>query len=65
MSFAVQALTTEWVVQNHATLGPRVHDVPAEIDEWVSRLKLKTMGIGIDTLTPRQRKYHASWQEGT
>jgi len=65
MSFAVQALTTEWVVQNHATLEPRVHDVPAEIDEWVSRLKLKTMGIGIDALTPRQRKYLASWQEGT
>jgi adenosylhomocysteinase len=65
MSFAVQALATEWVVKHHTELGPRVYDVPKEIDEYVSRLKLKTMGVGIDTLTAKQRKYLASWQEGT
>jgi len=65
MSFAVQALTSEWVVKNHRTLEPRVYDVPAEIDEWVARLKLRAMGIKIDTLTPRQRKYLTSWEEGT
>ena len=65
MSFAVQALATEWVVKNHRKLGPQVYDVPPEIDAYVSRLKLKTMGVAIDTLTPRQRKYLTSWQEGT
>ena len=65
MSFAVQALASEWVVKNQKKLEPRVYDVPAAIDETVSKLKLKTMGIKIDRLTPRQRKYLASWQEGT
>jgi len=65
MSFAVQALTTEFVVKNQKTLKPRVYDVPAEIDAWVARLKLKTMGIEIDTLTPEQEKYLSSWEMGT
>lgn len=65
MSFAVQALTTEYVVKNKKKLEPRVYDVPPEIDAWVARLKLKAMGIEIDTLTPEQEKYLASWDMGT
>jgi len=64
MSFAVQALTSEWVVK-HPGLEVAVHDVPEEIDDWVSSLKLQTMGIEIDTLTPEQVKYLASWEMGT
>jgi adenosylhomocysteinase len=65
MSFAVQALTTEFVVKNQKKLKPKVYDVPREIDAWVARLKLKAMGIEIDTLTPEQQKYLASWDMGT
>jgi adenosylhomocysteinase len=65
MSFAVQALTTEWVVKNKETLDVRVHDVPHEVDEWVAALKLKTMGIGIDELTDEQAVYLASSEMGT
>ena len=64
MSFAVQALTSEWVVKNEG-LEVKVHDVPDEIDDWVSSLKLQTMGIEIDTLTPEQVEYLASWEMGT
>ena len=42
-----------------------MHEVPPAIDAWVARLKLESMGISIDTLTPEQVKYLASWQEGT
>jgi len=65
MSFAVQALTTEYVVKNRGTLEARVHTVPREIDEWVARLKLEAMGIHIDTLTPEQEEYLRSWESGT
>jgi adenosylhomocysteinase len=65
MSFANQALAAEWVVQNSATLERRVYDVPREIDEQIARLKLETMGIGIDELTEEQARYLASWDEGT
>ncbi|MDD5557066.1 MAG: adenosylhomocysteinase [bacterium] len=65
MSFAVQALTTEHCVRRHRTLVPKVYPVPQEIDDWVSRLKLKAMGAAIDRLTPEQRKYLASWEMGT
>ena len=65
MSFATQALTTEHAVKNGKGLKPAVHDVPQEIDQWVARLKLESMGIQIDRLTPEQEKYLASWQEGT
>ncbi len=64
MSFAVQALASEWVVKNQG-LEVAVHEVPEEIDDWVSRLKLQTMGIEIDTLTPEQVEYLASWEMGT
>ena len=65
MSFAVQALATEWVVKNRSKLTAKVYQVPKEIDQWVSRLKLKTMGIALDALTAEQVKYLASWQMGT
>jgi adenosylhomocysteinase len=65
MSFAVQALTTEWVVKNRGKLEVRVHDVPREVDRYVARLKLQTMGIRIDELTPEQAKYLASSEMGT
>lgn len=64
MSFAVQALCCEWALKQE-DLEIRVHGVPTEIDDWVSSLKLETMGIGIDTLTDEQEKYLRSWQEGT
>jgi adenosylhomocysteinase len=65
MSFANQALSAEWVVQNAATLERKVYDVPREIDDEIARLKLETMGIAIDQLTEEQAHYLASWDEGT
>ncbi len=65
MSFAAQALSTEWAVKNKGKLDNRVHNVPKEVDEYVARLKLETMGIHIDTLTDEQKKYLASWEMGT
>jgi adenosylhomocysteinase len=64
MSFADQALTAEWVWTS-PRLEVRVHDVPEEIDRQVARLKLMTMGVGIDELTEEQIKYMSSWEEGT
>jgi adenosylhomocysteinase len=65
MSFANQALSTEWAVQHAASLERKVYPVPREIDEEIARLKLGTMGISIDELTEEQEKYLASWDEGT
>jgi adenosylhomocysteinase len=65
MSFANQALAAEYGAKNHESLGPRVHIMPAEIDQEVARLKLEALGVEIDTMTPEQEKYVASWQEGT
>jgi adenosylhomocysteinase len=65
MSFANQALSVEYLVKNHASLDKRVFPVPAELDKRVARLKLETMGIKIDRLTPEQEEYLASWSEGT
>jgi adenosylhomocysteinase len=65
MSFANQALSTEYAVQHAATLERRVYPVPTEIDEEIARLKLATMGVSIDTLTEEQARYLASWDEGT
>ena len=65
MSFANQALCLEYIVKNGGKLTPMVYSVPEEIDKQVARLKLDTMGIKIDTLTPEQKKYLASWKEGT
>ena len=65
MSFSVQALTTEWAIKNAAKLEPQVYAVPKTIDEWVARLKLKSMGVAIDKLTAEQKHYLASWDMGT
>jgi adenosylhomocysteinase len=65
MSFANQALSAEFIVANAASLERKVYDVPEEIDTEIARLKLATMGIEKDELTPEQEKYLASWDEGT
>jgi len=65
MSFANQSLCVEWIAKNHATLDKRVYPVPVEIDKEVARIKLRAMGVDIDTLTSEQEEYLASWQEGT
>ncbi|OGO20045.1 MAG: adenosylhomocysteinase [Chloroflexi bacterium RBG_16_50_11] len=65
MSFADQALCMEYLVKNKGKLGIKVHTVPEDIDKEVARLKLKAMGVAIDTLTAEQRKYLSSWEEGT
>ena len=65
MSFAAQALATEWALTQRGNLQHRVYDVPKAVDEWVATLKLQTMGIAIDTLTDEQRKYLDSWEMGT
>ena len=65
MSFANQALCAEYMVKNKGKLEIKVHPVPEEIDKEVARLKLRAMGMAIDTLTAEQRKYLASWEEGT
>ncbi|MCK9494236.1 MAG: adenosylhomocysteinase [Dehalococcoidia bacterium] len=65
MSFANQALSAEYMVNNHQHLEKQVYDVPREIDDEVARLKLAAMGIGIDVLTPEQEHYLNSWELGT
>jgi adenosylhomocysteinase len=65
MSFANQALCAEYMVKNRGKMEIKVHAVPAEIDKEVARLKLKAMGVRIDTLTAVQRKYLTGWKEGT
>jgi adenosylhomocysteinase len=65
MSFANQALSAEWVVQNAGELERKVYLVPEEIDREIARLKLETMGVAIDELTQEQSRYLASWDEGT
>jgi adenosylhomocysteinase len=65
MSFANQALAAEWVMANAASLERRVYDVPRHIDAEIARLKLDTMGVSIDRLTPAQEEYLGSWQTGT
>ena len=65
MSFANQALCLEYLVKNGGKLEDKVYTVPVDIDKQVARLKLDSMGIKIDTLTPEQERYLTSWQEGT
>lgn len=65
MSFATQALQAEYVMKNQGRFSVAVHDVPLEIEHQVSKLKLKSMSIGIDKLTPEQVEYLASSGEGT
>ena len=65
MSFANQALCAEYMSRNYKKLGKKVYSVPEKIDSEISRLKLKSMGIKIDVLTPAQKKYLQSWEMGT
>src|SRR5262249_28315305 len=65
MSFANQALSAEFVVKNHAELERKGYVVPKHLDDEVARLKLAAMGIAIDSLTPEQERYLASWDQGT
>jgi adenosylhomocysteinase len=65
MSFADQALSVEYMVKNAKTLEPKVYKVPDDLDRRVARLKLESMGIKIDRLTPEQEEYLAGWSEGT
>jgi adenosylhomocysteinase len=65
MSFANQALGSEYAVKNRGTLEKKVHRIPHAIDAEIARLKLESMGVKIDTLTAEQKKYLASWEMGT
>ena len=65
MSFANQALSVEYLVKNYNQLQRMVYAVPEELDKRVARMKLESMGIKIDRLTPEQEEYLASWSEGT
>jgi adenosylhomocysteinase len=65
MSFANQALAVEYLAREGRGLAHQVHGQPAALDRAVAQLKLEAMGIRIDTLTEAQRRYLASWQEGT
>jgi adenosylhomocysteinase len=65
MSFADQALSVEYLAKNADQLEKKVYTVPEELDKRVAKLKLESMGIKIDRLTPEQEEYLASWSEGT
>src|SRR6266513_3551376 len=65
MSFADQALSVEYMVKNYGSLEKRVYRVPEELDKRVAKLKLESMGMKIDRLTPEQEEYLAGWSEGT
>lgn len=65
MSFSTQALAAEYVVKQSKRLEIKVHNVPASIENKVARLKLKSLGITIDKLSPEQAEYLASWELGT
>ncbi len=65
MSFANQALGAEYMLKHGVGLKPDVYTIPEEIDREIARLKLRSMGVEIDTLTEEQARYLASWEEGT
>jgi len=65
MSFADQALSVDYMVKNHNSLEKKVYKVPDELDKRVAKLKLESMGVKIDKLTPEQEEYLAGWSEGT
>jgi adenosylhomocysteinase len=65
MSFANQAFSAEYMAKNYKKLKNRVYPVPENIDKNIAGLKLKSLGIKIDRLTPEQKKYLASWEMGT
>jgi len=65
MSFANQALSAEYMVKHAGELKPNVYPVPEHLDQQIAKLKLESLGVTIDKLTPEQEHYLASWQEGT
>jgi len=65
MSFANQAKGAEYMVKNHADLEKKVYTVPEDIDRKIAEIKLQSMGVRLEKLTPEQEKYLNSWQEGT
>jgi adenosylhomocysteinase len=65
MSFANQALSAEYLVKNKGKLEPGVHLLPKEVDQEIASLKLRALGMSIDTLTPEQIEYMTSWETGT
>ena len=65
MSFANQALSAEYLVKNKGALEAGVHVLPAEVDQEIASLKLRALGISIDTLTPEMLEYMTSWETGT
>ena len=65
MSFANQALASEFLVKHHQTLEKKVYQVPTEIDQAIAQMKLQSMGIQIDQLTKEQERYLTSWEQGT
>jgi adenosylhomocysteinase len=62
LTFSVQALSAAYLVQHGRDLEPRVHTLPAEIDEEIARLKLRALGIEIDALTPAQEAFLHAWE---
>ncbi|MFO0876586.1 MAG: adenosylhomocysteinase [Gemmataceae bacterium] len=65
MSFATQALATEYCIKNAGKLTAAVHTVPVEVERYVAREKLASMGISLDELTVTQKKYMTGWEQGT
>lgn len=65
MSFANQALSAEYLVKNQGKLAHGVHVLPAEVDQEIASLKLRSLGVSIDTLTPEMLEYMTSWETGT
>ena len=65
MSFANQALSAEYLVKNQGKLEAGVHVLPAEVDQEIASLKLRSLGVSIDTLTPEMLEYMSSWETGT
>lgn len=65
MSFANQALSAEFLVKEQGKLSAGVHVLPAEVDQEIASLKLRAMGVSIDTLTPEMLEYMSSWETGT
>jgi len=65
MSFAGQALAAEHIVKNHQKMEKQVYALPEKLDQQIARLKLKAMGVKLEKLTAKQKKYLASWEAGT
>jgi adenosylhomocysteinase len=65
MSFANQVLAVEYILKNYRSLTHEVHILPEALDMKIAFLKLKSLGIKIDELSPRQKEYLSSWREGT